>query len=85
MIGRILFGLLLLAIGVITTLQYDRVYRTFGTVPWFEKYFGEGKSRFFYQLLGTVLALLGMIVMFNMHERFLINVVAPLFGGVVQQ
>ncbi len=79
---RILFGLALLAGGVLMTLNFERVFRAFGRVAWVEKYIGTGESRLFYQAFGFILALIGMVIMLNLHTKFLISVLGPLFGSL---
>jgi len=80
MILRILIGIAMIVGGFFISMYSRKVALTMGPIPWVEKYLGQGQTGFFYQMFGFGLAILGIIVMFNMHTKFLVTFLGPLFN-----
>lgn len=68
-ISRIIAGLCLSALGISMTMKTEWFFRMIGVIPWAERTFGGGGTRFFYKLVGIFLTLLGFIVMTNLTDR----------------
>lgn len=76
---RYILGLALIVGGALMTIYFEKVYETFGAVDWGEKFFGTGGSRTYYQLLGVIIAIIGMIILFNFHGAILFGLFGSLF------
>jgi len=64
MLGRIIFGLIIAAIGALVTIKSEVIYQTFGAIPSAEKYLGtEGGSRLAYKLIGIIVTVIGFLIM----------------------
>jgi len=81
--GRIILGLVLTAVGILFVLKGEWFYENFGAIPSAEKYLGGGGSRLFYKLLGVLLALIGFLIMTNLHLGFTNWLGQNLFGAFV--
>lgn len=69
---RILFGILLIALGVFIILKTEWILSFAGRSRWAEEKLGtEGGSRIFYKLIGLGLILLGFLLMSGGAERVL--------------
>ncbi len=71
MIGRIIIGAMMSAVGFYMVLKTESVLAFFGTSDWAEIKMGPGGSRMFYKLVGTGLCLLGIIVATNLMNSLL--------------
>ena len=80
--GRIILGLILIAIGAVITIKYRKVYQLLGRSAWAEKWLGPGQSSFFYQLVGIVISILGMIITTNLHWVIFGGFFERIFGSV---
>ncbi len=76
---RIIAGLCLSALGISMTLKSDSYLRMLGIVPWAERTFGGGGTRFFYKLVGIFFTLTGFIVMTNLTDRIFGPILRTLF------
>ena len=54
--------------------------RMMGRVAWAERTFGGGGTRLFYKLLGTLIAIIGIMVTTDLFSRFMEWLVGGLFG-----
>ncbi|MBN1779406.1 MAG: hypothetical protein JW816_04300 [Candidatus Buchananbacteria bacterium] len=71
-LGRIIFGLIIAAVGAIVTIKAEWFYNNFGAIPSAEKYLGtEGGSRLAYKLIGIVVAIIGFLIMTNLIQSVL--------------
>lgn len=68
---RILWGLMLAAFGLSLTLRTHWYIDFLGPVDMFEYKIGPGGTRLVYKVLGTVIVIIGFLVMTNLWGRFL--------------
>lgn len=80
MILRILVGIAMVVAGFFISYYSRKVSITMGPISWVEKYIGQGQTGFFYQVFGFILAFVGIAVIFNMHIKFIMSVLGPLFN-----
>ena len=71
MLGRIIVGFLMAAAGFMIVWKTDRVYRAIGRLPFGEKIFGSGGTRFLLKLIGLILIFVGFLVITNLHTKIL--------------
>lgn len=66
---KIIIGIGLTLIGISITNNSDKLFSTFGRIALVEKYLGsEGGSRLFYQLLGIIMVLIGLILITGLDK-----------------
>ncbi|OGY45538.1 MAG: hypothetical protein A2729_02000 [Candidatus Buchananbacteria bacterium RIFCSPHIGHO2_01_FULL_39_14] len=76
MFGRIIFGLIIAAIGAVVTIKAEWIYRNVGPIPSAEKYLGtEGGSRLAYKLIGILVTVVGFLVVTNLVNNVLTAIV----------
>ena len=68
MIARILIGLLVCAIGWLMVWKTQWFLDMLGSVSWAEQHLGSGGTRLFYKLLGTLIIIVGFIVVTNLWD-----------------
>ncbi|HEX9664853.1 MAG TPA: hypothetical protein VGA49_03465 [Patescibacteria group bacterium] len=79
---RIILGIILAVVGAVITIKSEALFRTFGRVPFAEKYLGtEGGSRLFYQLLGVLIIIIGFMFITNLVGGIFDWIGRSLFGG----
>jgi fatty acid desaturase len=80
--GRIIIGLIIMAIGVFFVARSEKLLENFGRIAFFERYLGaEGGSRLGYKLLGIIIVFIGLITTLNLSHDFLSWLTAPLTRG----
>lgn len=79
MLGRILIGLLISALGFSMVWKTEFYMSILGEVDWAIKYLGGGGTRLFYKLLGTAIILIGFMVVTNLWESFMVGLVSRIF------
>jgi uncharacterized membrane protein len=79
MLGRIIVGFIMVAAGFLITWKTDRVYRAVGRLPFGEKVFGSGGTRFLLKLIGLIIIFVGFLVITNLHVRVLQSIFGRLF------
>ncbi len=83
MLGRIILGLIIAAVGAIVTIKAEWIYQNFGSIPSADKYLGtEGGSRLAYKIIGIVISIIGFLVMTNLIEAVFAGIFRLLFPGV---
>lgn len=83
MIGRVILGLVIAAVGFTLVWKTEWYNANFGQIQWAEEKFGtSGGSRLMYKMIGTAALLMGFMVVTNLHSRFLFSVFGWLFPGV---
>jgi len=76
---HIILGLIGLVAGALITIYSEKMLSAFGRIPIFEKYLGfEGGSRLGYKLIGIFIFFIALLVLFNLHEQFLLWVLSPI-------
>ncbi len=80
MIQRILIGLVIVALGWLLVWKTDWFMSIMGYVDWAEKWLGGGGTRLFYKLLGTLIIVIGLMVMTNLFNSFAASVIGGVFG-----
>jgi hypothetical protein len=79
LLGKIVVGGIVTAVGVFIVLKTDKVLGFFGRVPWAEQHLGlEGGSRLFYKLLGVLLCFVGFAVMTGLGKALFLGTVGRL-------
>ena len=68
MIARILIGLLVAAIGWLMVWKTQWFLNMIGYIAWAEQHLGSGGTRLFYKLLGTLIIIIGFIVVTNLWD-----------------
>ncbi len=68
---RVLLGLAVMAVGFWMVWRTEAVFSWFGEVPWAERKMGAGSSRFFYKLLGILVAFIGIFIATNIISDIL--------------
>jgi hypothetical protein len=82
MIGRIILGLIIVAVGAVITIKSEWIYQNFGGIPTADKYLGtEGGSRLAYKLIGIVASIVGFLIMTNLIEAVLTGLVNFIMPG----
>ena len=82
MIGKIILGLIVAAIGAVITIKAEWIYQNFGAIPSADKYLGtEGGSRLAYKLIGILTAIVGFLIMTNLAEAVVIGIFGAMFSG----
>ena len=82
---NIILGIILMAIGVMITIYSEKILNAFGRIPFFEKHLGtEGGSRLGYKLIGIFLFFIGVLVMTNMIQGFVMWVLSPLLAPAMR-
>jgi len=81
--GRIILGLIVVAIGALVTIKAEWFYRNFGPIPSAEKFLGtEGGSRLAYKLIGILAAVIGFLIMTGLIESVLTGLAKLLVPGI---
>ena len=81
MIGRIIIGIIGLAVGATMVIKSEWFLSAFGRVNWADIHLGaEGGTRIFYKLLGLVAIIVSLLIMTGMIEGVLMAIFGPLFG-----
>ena len=82
MIGRIIFGIIIAAVGTVITIKAEWMYQNLGSIPSADKYLGtEGGSRLAYKLIGMAIIIVGFLIMTNMIEAIILGIFGGIFGG----
>jgi len=77
----LLYGLIIVVIGVLLVLKTEGFYRLIGRVDWAEKYLGtEGGTRLFLKLLGILVILLGFTVMTGLWNELLSSTIGKMYS-----
>ncbi|MFH1667889.1 MAG: hypothetical protein ABH884_02625 [Candidatus Komeilibacteria bacterium] len=78
---NILFGLIMLAVGILIIWKTEPLLRFFGRVAFAERYFGtEGGSRLFYKLLGLIAIFFALLILTGQQDGFLEGTVGKVFN-----
>ncbi|MFA5022639.1 MAG: hypothetical protein WC508_06235 [Patescibacteria group bacterium] len=84
MLGKIILGLFIAAVGAVLTIKAEWMYENFGSIPSADKYLGtEGGSRLAYKLIGILVSIIGFLIMTNLIGgvlTFIIRLFMPSFG-----
>lgn len=85
--GKIFFGLALMALGIVMVIKSEAIYSFFGPIAFFEKYLGtEGGSRLGWKLIGLLAFFIGMLLFTGLFDGFIYWMLSPLInmsgGGV---
>lgn len=83
MIGRIIVGLIIAAVGAVITIKAEWIYQNFGSIPSADKYLGtEGGSRLAYKLIGIFISIIGFLIMTNMLGAIIMGTFGRIFSGL---
>lgn len=80
MIGRIIIGFLVAALGFSMVWKTDFYMSILGEIDFAIRYLGGGGTRLFYKLLGTAIIIIGFLAITNLWEGFIVSVVRSVFG-----
>lgn len=73
---RIILGIIVMVLGIVMVFKSETLLEWFGENDWAEEKLGAGQSRFFYKLLGLLVAFFGIFIM--------TNIISDIFGGFAQ-
>lgn len=79
MIGRIIVGFLVAALGFSMVWKTEFFMSILGEVDFAIKYLGGGGTRLFYKLMGTAIIIIGFMIITNMWEDFMVGLVSRVF------
>ncbi|MEK7665452.1 MAG: hypothetical protein AAB337_01060 [Patescibacteria group bacterium] len=83
MVGRIILGLLITAVGFHMVWKTEAYLSFFGRSTFAEQHLGfEGGSRLFYKLIGVALCFLGVFIATNILQGMVISVFGPMFSSL---
>ncbi len=77
--ARIFWGIIITVAGVGITFYADAIYQNFGAPEFAERYFG---ARFFFKLLGIVIAFAGFLTITNLHRSLIVGILRIFFPDV---
>jgi hypothetical protein len=80
MITRILIGIGISALGFLIVWKTQIMLDSVGPIEWAERNLGGGGSRLFYKLLGTVIILIGFMVITNLFNDIVGGTISGLFA-----
>lgn len=81
--GRIIMGLVLVAIGIIFVWKSEWFLKTVGEMGWAEKHLlTMGGSRFGYKLIGIILILIGFMMVTGLFGKIILAIFGKSFGGM---
>ena len=76
---HIVIGIIIIAIGAFIVIKSEKVYNTFGSIAFFDRYLGaEGGGRLGYKLIGMLFIIIGILVSTNMIGGFISWILSPL-------
>lgn len=78
-IVRILLGLLIDAVGLFFIFKSETMLDFLGPIDMIDAKLGAGGTRLFYKLLGTVIVVVGFLLMTNLWDAFLQATLGSLF------
>lgn len=79
MIGRIIVGLLVCGLGWLMVWKTAWFLEMLGMVDWAEQHLGSGGTRLFYKLLGTLIIIIGFIVITNLWDELVGGFIRSIF------
>ena len=83
MFGRILIGLIGMAIGILMVLKTETLLGFTGHIGWIEEHLrGFGGTRMFYNLLGILIVLVSLMYMTGMLQNVVVAIFGRFFGLV---
>ena len=77
-ITNILFGLILVGVGVVMVKYNFRLTNLFSRYNWFERHLGSGSTYFVMQALAFFVIIYGTMLMLGLSDNFLSWVTSPL-------
>ena len=76
---RILLGVGICVVGYLMALKTNWWLEILGPIPWAERTFVSGGSRTFYKLLGTLIIVIGFIVITDLFDSIVGGLVNAIF------
>ena len=73
LIFKIFFTIVLIALGILFLVKTEPIVRMVGHNSLAEKYLGQGGSYTFWKILGTILIILGVLLIFGRCDSVLLN------------
>ncbi len=81
MIGRIIGGLVGLAVGFVLVWKSEWFQVNIGSIQWAEEHFGtSGGSRLMYKLIGILIIIISFLVITNLQQQAFVSIFGWLFG-----
>ncbi len=77
----IILGFFVAGIGVLMVIKSEGIYKTFGSIAFFEKYLGtEGGSRLGWKLIGMLVFFIGVLMFTGLIDGFMNWLLSPLIN-----
>ncbi len=81
MIGRIILGLIIAAIGFMLVWKTVWMVNNFGRIPWFEQHLHTlGGSYMAYKTFGIIAIIIGLLTVAGLQDQAATAILSPLFG-----
>lgn len=77
---KYVFGILIIALGVLFVIKTDWFIQNFGRSEWAEDKLGGGGTRLFYKLIGIIAIILSLMGMTGALGEVILSILGPLFG-----
>ncbi len=79
---RIVLGLIILVAGAGMVMKTEFLVNNFGRIPFFDKYLGsEGGTRLGYKIIGLLTAFIGILMVTNLYNDFMMWILSPLINA----
>ncbi|KKW30138.1 MAG: hypothetical protein UY72_C0021G0002 [Candidatus Uhrbacteria bacterium GW2011_GWD2_52_7] len=79
MLLRIFLGLLVCGLGWLMVWKTQWFLDMLGFVSWAEEHLGSGGTRMFYKLMGTLIIVIGFIVITNLWDHIIGGLIRSIF------
>ncbi len=76
---RILIGLFVCALGFFMVWKTNAIVEMLGPLEWFDRNFGLGGTRMAYKLLGTIIILIGFLIITNLFDIVIGGFIGSIF------
>jgi hypothetical protein len=82
---QVVIGIILVVVGFCMVYYANWLYNNIGAVAFFEKYLGGGGTRLGYKLIGMFVMFIGALTTFDLIDKFIFWVLAPVIKMMFPQ